>query len=428
MDREFIDAVFDEDLEARHFKVVEDYTEDNEPRMKIQGVCQRADVPNLNDRMYPKKHLEKAVKKFEGRINNGRAFGEVDHPMFAAQLKDTSHLVNKVWWDEKNSSLLCCEVTVTNTPQGNTLKEIVRAGGRPGFSSRGYGDAVKQKIGRKEVEVIQDGFDLRSFDFVINPSVTPARIRKVMESAVQRYFDKEEIMIKTLEELRAAYPLLVKEAEDKILEDAAAATDAEAQENAKLKTQVGTLTTEKETLKTENDTLKTQLQEKDETIETQTTAIGGITKSLQDGSLLPKVEGKPNISTPNDSANTEAIDALETENKTLKDSLQTTQSQVATLTDEVSKSKVEAHIETVLTGNSHASALRAKLSDCKTVEEVDKKMEQEKTFIKSLEENFGKKLPSGKGDETLEGEALEEEEIKKVKAQAKRLAGTGARK
>jgi len=172
-----------------------------ETRMKIHGVVQEADSVNRNKRMYPRDVLDEAVNALLPKIRKGQVFGEADHPDFRGSLKLTSHLVSDLWWseDKGKQNQLMGEMLVLNTPSGNILKEIVRAGGRPGFSSRGRGDSEKVKVpGHGEVDKILKGFRLESFDFVIDPSVKSAEIIKIIED------------FKKMGKQKACYPPLLK--------------------------------------------------------------------------------------------------------------------------------------------------------------------------------------------------------------------------
>lgn len=153
-------------------------------RMKVLGVVQEADVINSNKRIYSREVLEDAVDNLIPLVKARKVFGEVDHPLIRGSLKDTSHLVTNLWWSEEKGkqNQLIAEFTVLNTENGVAIKEILRAGGRPGFSSRGQGKSTHIKIdGKGDVEKIEPGFRFDSFDFVINPSVKSAQIQKIIE-------------------------------------------------------------------------------------------------------------------------------------------------------------------------------------------------------------------------------------------------------
>jgi hypothetical protein len=197
-------------------------------RMKVWGCVQEADSVNRNKRIYPRETLEETLKELNKRVSDKRVFGEVDHPMFKGQLKDTSHLVTKVWWDEENPKRVMAEMLVLNTPAGAIVQEIIRAGGRPGFSSRGSGKTTPVEMkGHGKVERIEPGFRFESFDFVIDPSVRPAKITKIMEDLnipwEEKDDTKEECMDKpTIEDLKKSHPDIVAALTKEVTEQAIA--------------------------------------------------------------------------------------------------------------------------------------------------------------------------------------------------------------
>jgi hypothetical protein len=155
--------------------------EDNNGRLIVNGVLQRAEAENQNGRVYPRSILEREVDKYKGReIKENRAFGELDHPESSVvELKNTSHIIRDVYW--KGDDVMG-KVEVLKTPSGNILKELLEAGCTVGISSRGMG-SVKEASNGKSVTV-EDDFDLICWDFVSNPSTHGAFMRPMNESVV----------------------------------------------------------------------------------------------------------------------------------------------------------------------------------------------------------------------------------------------------
>ena len=153
--------------------------EDNNGRLIVNGVLQRAEAENQNGRVYPRSILEREVEKYKGReIKENRAFGELDHPESSVvELKNTSHIIREVYW--KGDDVMG-KVEVLKTPSGNILKELLEAGCTVGISSRGMG-SVKEASNGKTVTV-EDDFDLICWDFVSNPSTHGAFMRPMNES------------------------------------------------------------------------------------------------------------------------------------------------------------------------------------------------------------------------------------------------------
>jgi hypothetical protein len=161
--------------------------EDKSGRFLVKGVLQRANAKNQNGRVYPKNILEREVEKYKGReIKQNRAYGELDHPESAVvELKNTSHIVREVYW---NGDDVVGSVEILNTPAGNILKEIIKAGCTVGISSRGMG-SVKQ-IGEDTVAVEND-FDLICWDFVSNPSTHGAFLSPTNEGIIKEGVTKK---------------------------------------------------------------------------------------------------------------------------------------------------------------------------------------------------------------------------------------------
>ena len=133
---------------------------------EVEGVMQRAKAENQNGRVYSKDILVREAKKYmEEFVKNGNAFGELDHPESpVVSLKNASHIVKELYW--KGDDLMG-KVELLNTPAGNIVKEIIKAGHTIGISSRGTGSVNQTNEGHLEV---QDDFDLVCWDFVSNPS------------------------------------------------------------------------------------------------------------------------------------------------------------------------------------------------------------------------------------------------------------------
>jgi hypothetical protein len=139
----------------------------------VQGVLQRAGAKNQNGRVYPKQILERECQRYQREyIDQHRALGELDHPESSVvNLNNVSHNVLKIWW---NGNDLHGAVQVLETPSGNILKSLFKAGITLGISSRGLG-SVKQ-LTNETVEV-QEDFELICWDFVSNPSTHGAFMR-----------------------------------------------------------------------------------------------------------------------------------------------------------------------------------------------------------------------------------------------------------
>ena len=151
----------------------------NNGRLVVQGVLQRAEAKNQNGRVYPKETLMREAKKYqEVQIAERRALGELDHPdSSVVNLNNVSHNVLEMHWKDND---LVGTVEVLGTPAGNILKELFKSGIKLGISSRGLG-SVKEMNENDTVEV-QPDFELIAFDFVSNPSTQGAFMFPMNES------------------------------------------------------------------------------------------------------------------------------------------------------------------------------------------------------------------------------------------------------
>ncbi len=153
---------------------------ENNGKVIVKGVLQRADTKNQNGRVYPKEILMREAKKyFKNFIHQKRAMGELDHPESSVvNLANVSHNITEMNW---NGDDLVGTVEVLGTPSGNILKELFKSGIKLGISSRGMGsvETMNEDEGSQEV---QDDFELIAFDFVSNPSTHGAFMYPMHES------------------------------------------------------------------------------------------------------------------------------------------------------------------------------------------------------------------------------------------------------
>ena len=160
----------------------------------VEGILQRATAKNQNGRTYSKAILEREADRYTKEfIEVGNAFGELDHPDSPiVSLQNASHVVKKIWWDGED---LIGRIELLNTPAGNIVKEICKAGHTIGISSRGTGSVQQTNEGTLEV---QDDFELVCWDFVSNPSTHGAFMNPITLSeskgGVDRYAKLDSII------------------------------------------------------------------------------------------------------------------------------------------------------------------------------------------------------------------------------------------
>ena len=111
---------------------------ENDGKLVVKGVLQRANAKNQNGRVYPTEILQREAKVYhENFIQQKRALGELDHPdSSVVNLSNVSHNITEMHWEGDN---LLGTVEILTTPSGNILRELFKNGIRLGISSRGMG-------------------------------------------------------------------------------------------------------------------------------------------------------------------------------------------------------------------------------------------------------------------------------------------------
>ena len=174
-------------VDVRPFEVstdkINESISENNGKLIVKGVLQRAESKNQNGRVYPRDVLLKEVSKYlEEQVTERRALGELDHPESSVvNLNNASHNVIEMHWDGDD---LLGTVEVLSTPAGNILKELFKSGIKLGISSRGLGsvETIKEDDkGEEDTVEVQPDFELIAFDFVSNPSTQGAFMRPVNE-------------------------------------------------------------------------------------------------------------------------------------------------------------------------------------------------------------------------------------------------------
>lgn len=396
-----------------------------EKRMVVEGILQQADIINLNNRIYPKKVLEVAVRQLQKGLDDGKVFGELDHPswMDGASLKNTSHIFRKVWWDTNDDSLLRGEMVITNTPSGEIFKEVVHAGGRPGISSRGHGDSMMKKLKNGgEVEIIKSGFRFSSFDFVIDPSVKSAQITKVIENILdavnengeeawyEKYYadktlntEEEDVKIKKETDKKKEVDEVVEDevVEDKVVEDEVVddaegdGNEGDGNEDALTK-----LTDENTQLKADIKVAKEELEKLNGAVTSIATGITGIVSELKKLGVIDAEE--------------EGEEEDESANSLLKKKQETLEKELTTVKEALTSAEVSNHISKVLEGKAFANILRERLEKCKTVKEVDAMVQEDEKFLKAA---------ASMKEFKSKGKVEVEEPNSDIKKKAKKLAG-----
>ena len=146
----------------------------------VDAVFQKFDVKNANGRVYPERVLKKQVEIYQQKIDEHRAYGELNHPAESTiDLGRISHNIIELHWEgrtlvgklELNISEGFRRFGVVST-MGDMAANHLLNGYKIGVSSRGVG-SVEQKLGQT---IVGDDFELICWDIVSDPSTPGAYI------------------------------------------------------------------------------------------------------------------------------------------------------------------------------------------------------------------------------------------------------------
>ena len=142
----------------------------------IEGVFMQAEKKNRNGRVYEKKILESALKKYvDEQVSQGRAVGELNHPEGpTVNLDKVSHKITNL---EFQGNDVYGKASILKTPMGKIVEGLLEGGVKLGVSSRGMGTLAN----KNGTMYVKDDFMLASVDIVQDPSAPSAFVNGVME-------------------------------------------------------------------------------------------------------------------------------------------------------------------------------------------------------------------------------------------------------
>lgn len=185
----------------------------------FKGLFLEFDSFNRNKRKYSSELHDPVVEKYiKEKVNDNRAFGELDHPDGPTiNLKNVSHIVKEM---HKEGSNWHGKAEITNTPAGNIVKGLFESEANLGVSSRGLGSLKEIKDG---YEVGPDYRLITVNDVVSDPSAHGAFVKGILES-VEYFFDENsgtvlpESAMKLKKKLRSMNLKEIEEKKTKIFE------------------------------------------------------------------------------------------------------------------------------------------------------------------------------------------------------------------
>lgn len=138
----------------------------------------QCDIPNQNNRIYPKRIVENDLNRYRSNfLNNYRAWGELGHPEVPKIVEiNISHRFIEL---KENGSYYAVKAKILNTPNGKIVRALIEDGeGQMGISTRALGSTTNVN-GRQVVQ--EDLYFVTLGDIVADPSAQSAFVKGVLE-------------------------------------------------------------------------------------------------------------------------------------------------------------------------------------------------------------------------------------------------------
>lgn len=164
----------------------------------VSAVFQKFGIKNANGRIYPENILKREVEKYlSERVAKRASFAALDHPSYSTLSgHDVAHIITDLRWE---GHTLIGETEIHTSPgfrhygvcstSGDLLANLLISDCLVGVSSRGVG-SVKQIPGG--ILMVDDDFELLTFDAVLEPSTPNAYIRNKPEELKPFIENKEQ--------------------------------------------------------------------------------------------------------------------------------------------------------------------------------------------------------------------------------------------
>jgi len=160
--------------------------EDNRPR-RLRGLFQKSNAKNANGRVYSNDILKREIDKLIPAVKERKLVGQLDHPQSATiEFSKASHLISNIVFSEETGEAIG-ELELLGTPCGKIAEALIDANVKVGISSRGLGTVRKED----EYLVVNDDFQLITFDLVAEPSTPGAYPTPISESILKRILAKD---------------------------------------------------------------------------------------------------------------------------------------------------------------------------------------------------------------------------------------------
>jgi hypothetical protein len=162
--------------------------------VSFEAVLQEANLPNRNNRIYPKTVLEAGIKSdfIQEKLRTNSLLGESNHPsspdmqrQMNIDMNNASHVIKSLYWDKQDPNLLMGVVETASTTTDKNLAGLIRDNGMvSSFSMRGMGDVKRDsKTGKM---VVNNPLKIITWDNVHYPSHQKAYQKSLHDGVTHR--------------------------------------------------------------------------------------------------------------------------------------------------------------------------------------------------------------------------------------------------
>lgn len=168
-------------------------------RWYIEGVFAEQEQKNRNGRVYPKRVMEREIKRYiKEKVNTGRAMGELNHPTYRqVDPERVCHRITEIR-QEGNDYIGKSLITDSNkNGLGAVVAGLLEDGCKLGVSTRGTGSlAMHEGTG-----IVQSDYYLECVDVVADPSANKAFVNGILEG-VEYIWDNGLLVEQKCERIR----------------------------------------------------------------------------------------------------------------------------------------------------------------------------------------------------------------------------------
>jgi len=145
-----------------------------------EGIAAKFDIENENHRIYTKAEYLPHLSYLNEKISRRKLAGELDHPQtFDFSLRNISHLVEKLWYDDSDNTVKI-RIRLVDTPSGNIAMRLAESGFPLAISSRAAGQVLENKTVKLH--------RIFTFDLVAEPGFAQAMLSKITNESMSSNF------------------------------------------------------------------------------------------------------------------------------------------------------------------------------------------------------------------------------------------------